>query len=193
MTRIPRPLVLAGLGMAAALLAYLVVRGWAGPGGRATPAPGNAASAPAGPAPNPATATATSGTPAPGHGDPVAVANGFVQANLSWSWNDAPDPNAAEVSRAAAWSTPALVATMSQSSSAAYLTQQRIAAHETDSVTVDNVVEQDPSTATSKTELVLATVAIAKDGAPPSPATSYLELTIVAQPDGSWAVDKVKL
>ena len=128
-------------------------------------------------------------SPAAGHTDPVAVATGFVMADQTWTWSDLPDPNVAARTRAAAWSTPGWIAVMSQSSSAAYLTQQRVAAHEVDTVVVNSVVQQDPSTATSKTELVLSTVTVTKDGATPSPRSGYLQLTVVQQADGSWAVD----
>lgn len=129
------------------------------------------------------------GSPAAGHTDPVAVATGFIQADLTWTWSDLPDPNAAARARAAAWSTPAWAAAMSQSSSAAYLTQQRVAAHEVDTVVIDSIVQQDPSSATSKTELVLSTVTVSQDNASPAPRSGYLQLTVVLQGDGSWAVD----
>lgn len=207
MSRTLRSLLLAFLGIGAAVLAYVVVGGRpvrvnsVTPGSIATPAPGatpamgRGGSGASGGATDASRALspAPAGTPLPGHGDPVAVAKAFAVADQAWSWQDQPDPDTAAIARADVWSTPAWAAAMAQSSGATYLTSQRIGEHEVDTVTVDSVVQQDPSTATSKTELVLSTVTVTKDGASPVPSTGYLQLTVVLQADGNWAVDKVQV
>ncbi|GAC1366617.1 MAG: hypothetical protein NVSMB32_11130 [Actinomycetota bacterium] len=143
------------------------------------------------PSPSVAVSPAGTGSPAAGHGDPVAVARAWALAEQSWDWRDTPDPGVAARQRASAWSTAAWTAKMGQSSSAGYLTAERVAAHEVDTVSIDSIVEQDPSTATSKVELVLSIIMVSKNGATPSPKAAYLQLTVVLQADGSWAVDHV--
>jgi hypothetical protein len=201
MSRTLRSLLLAGLGLGAAMLAYVVVGGHFVRVNSVTPGSTGGSPSVGVPSPHgggtrptaPASTAPASGTPLPGHTDPVAVAKAFALADQAWSWQDQPDPDASAIARADVWSTPAWAAVMGGSSGASYLTAQRIAAHEVDTVTVDSVVQQDPSTATSKTELVLSTVTVTKDGATPAPSTGYLQLTVVLQPDGNWAVDKVQI
>lgn len=202
MSRTPKILLLACLGVGAAILAYVVVGGRLMPVNVATPgSPPSASASLATPRPGRSGTGATGGaspasvpgTPIPGHTDPVAVATAFAVADQSWNWQDQPDPNAAAIARADAWSTPAWAKIMGESSGASYLMSQRVAAHEVDTVTVDSVVQQDPSTATSKTELVLSTVTVTRDGATPVLSTGYLQLTVVVQPGGNWSVDKAQV
>ncbi len=114
----------------------------------------------------------------------------FLDAYLSWRWDDVPTPAAAVRARARPWDTDRFDAQLGQASGAGAVTAERIAAHEVDTVEVVNVDEIEPTTPTSRTYLVLAIVTVTKDGQEPLRRPVYLEVTTVRETTG-WYVDKV--
>ncbi len=122
--------------------------------------------------------------------DPAQVVRNFLDAYLSWRWDDVPTPTAAVRARARPWDTDRFDAQLGQASGAAALTAERIAAHEVDTVEVVNVDEVEPTTPTSRTYLALAIVTVTKDGQEPLRRPIYLEVTMVRETTG-WYVDKV--
>ncbi len=122
--------------------------------------------------------------------DPAQVVRNFLDAYLSWRWDDVPTPAAAVRARARPWDTDRFDAQLGQASGAGAVTAERIAAHEVDTVEVVNVDEIEPTTPTSRTYLALAIVTVTKDGQQPPRRPIYLEVTTVRETTG-WYVDKV--
>lgn len=137
----------------------------------------------------------TEGTAPPAAGpnaDPAAVAHNFINAHKSFMWSDRPTPSDAARERVRPWATARLNSQLGSDSSAGYLTSQRIAAHEVDTVRIVSLDAIDPMTSTLRTYLSLIIVTTTKDGASPSPRERYLQLTVVKQGAG-WYVDKVQI
>lgn len=125
--------------------------------------------------------------PAPSspNADPAAVVRNFITGYSSWSWSDQPDPNVAVRARVRPWVTDAFDARMGMSSSAAYATSLRVAAHEVNTVEITSLDPTEPDTFLS-----LVSVTITKDGAAPAKRATYITARVAKVGEG-WFVDQL--
>lgn|GEM_PF-5030714 len=123
--------------------------------------------------------------------DSAAVARAFLTAYLSWAWNDQPTPAAAVRARTRQWDTDLFDAQLAGSSGATSSTNQRIAAHEVDTVAVASADPVDASS-TAVTYVALVQVTTSKDGSPPTPRASYINAHLVLL-GPNWYVNAVTL
>ncbi len=124
--------------------------------------------------------------------DPATVARNFLDAYLSWRFDDLPSPAAAARARARPWDTARFDARLGQASGAGASTAERIAAREVNTVRIASLDEINPSSPTTRTYLSLVVVTVTRQDQEPERRTHYLQLSLVREADG-WYVDDVEI
>ena len=124
--------------------------------------------------------------------DPATVARNFLDAYLSWRFDDLPSPAAAVRARARPWDTARFDARPGQASGAGASTAERIADREVDTVHIASLDEIDPSSPTTRTYLSLVIVTVTRQDHEPERRTHNLQLSLVRQA-GGWYVDDVEI
>ena len=128
----------------------------------------------------------------PANQDPATVARNFLDAYLSWRFDDLPSPAAAARARARPWDTARFDARLGQASGAGASTAERMAAREVNTVRIASLDEIDPSSPTTRTYLSLVVVTVTRQDREPERRTHYLQLSLVRE-GGAWYVDDVEI
>lgn len=173
--------------------------GEAPPGSQAIPAVSPSSTVPIGtttaPAAPPAAAIPPPPPPPPTgqetfYADPEQVARRFIEAYGSFDWRDS-DPQTAVRARSRPWATARLNEFLDGGSSAAFLTQQRVAAQEVRTVEIVFIDPTEKPTATEVNFLVLTRPHMtSSDPNRPEPYEAFYELLVIRQGD-KWLVDRI--